>query len=118
MQFGILFDIASNITWSIVELFFLLEYVTPVYVILIFTILFAASQSEVYYTNLIRGWQIWVFADYILMAMLMQDKGSFLFCCVNIGFFWTVVYFIRRYVPKIPEKEFYISFAISLSMLN
>ena len=71
MQFGILFDIASNITWSIVEMFFLLEYVTPVYVILIFTILFAASQSEVYYKNLIRGWQIWVFADYVLMAMLM-----------------------------------------------
>lgn len=56
MQFGILFDMASNVTWSIVEMFFLLEYVTPVYVILVFTILFAASQSEVYYTNLIRVW--------------------------------------------------------------
>lgn len=52
------------------------------------------------------------------MAMLMQDKGSFLFCCINVGFFWAVVYFIRRSAPKIPEREYYISFAISLSMLN
>lgn len=118
MQFGILFDMASNVTWSIVEMFFVLELVTPVYVILIFTILFAASQSDVYYTNLIKAWKVWVIADYVLMALLMQDKGSFLFCCVNVGLFWAVVQFIRRASPGIQTKEYYISFAISLSMLN
>ena len=118
MQFGIVFDIISNITWSTVMAFQWQEYIFIVYLILVGTFFYSLILSEKKQKNLILAWQIWVVIDYFLMALLMHDKGTVFYSILNICVFGAIVYQIKKKQPKIPDHEYLISFAVSLSMLN
>lgn len=56
MQFGIVFDILSNITWSIIELFHWENMIFPVFAVLGITVVLAYGESEVKRQGLIRFW--------------------------------------------------------------
>ena len=107
-----------NCTWAVVDWLNLENAMMFVYSDLLATVWMAYLLSRKKRPSLTRIWQIWVFIDYGLMAVLMKDKGTVYIGVVNVVVFLVLAVFARKLIPGLSSDEIWVSLAISLSLLN
>jgi hypothetical protein len=119
LQFGVVFNMLSNVTWSMLEQYLVHnEHTFLIYIMLIMTLALSVLLSDKKDGRLVKIWQVWVVIDYVLMALLMQDKGTFFYCLVNVLTFALVAYFVKKNYKEIRNDELQVSFCVSLSLLT
>lgn len=118
LQFGIIFNFVSQISLSIVEWYELEKTFIAVYGVFILGIGISMLLSLRRLRSIVFLWKIFTLVDYVLMALLMRERGTLFYAAVNVVVFKALTILLKLNKGETRYMEISISFFTSLCMLN